>query len=318
MLKKTLGVITVLLAVALSGCGGGGGSDHVVPIAGNGAQADAVVTSNSDLFNLDGSDLLTMLQDDQGLTVTSSVARNAADTARPQSLPPLGTFKPQVTGGIATIDRPAGKPTVYTVDFLMTYRDASGLCECSNDNTSLPRPYPAKVINPNWNASPYATAASTTTLLFGYNAKLADNADHGGMYTFSANFDPSNAAQFNVHSPLRVLPIQTKPTVTNATGGIQVSWNPAAGTKEYFLAFLTHLNNDPKQPIHVVGFVVTDKTTAFVKSNNLYSGAPYQLELISADVPYINVYFSQGQLQLPPLPSQVDFSVAQITTFTAP
>jgi hypothetical protein len=323
MLKKTLSITAIVLAIALAGCGGGGSSSSPSPVVpsgnGGGPVVDSVVTTNADLFNLDGSDLLAMLESDQGITVTSSTARQTASAARPSSLPPLGTFKPQITGGNATIDRPASKGgPIQSVGFLMTYRDTSGLCECSNDNHSLPAPYPATITNANWHASPYKTVASTTTLLIGYNSKVADNADHGGQYVFGANFDPTNTASYGLLNPTAVLPPQGKPTVTPAQGGIQVSWTPAAGTKEYFLAFRTHLGNNPANPIAVVGFVVTDKTSAFVKSSDLYSGSRYELDLISADVSYINVYYSQGLQQLPPLPSQVDFSVAQAAFFTAP
>ncbi|MGZ3519166.1 MAG: hypothetical protein ACXVAM_18700 [Vulcanimicrobiaceae bacterium] len=319
MLKKTLGAAAVLLAIALAGCGGGGSSNQVVPSGnGGGPQANSVIRTDSDLFNLDGSDLLAMLEQDQGITVTSSTARHA-QSAGPQIVVSSGTFKPQITGGTATIDRPASKGgPIQSVGFLMTYRDSSGLCECSNDNHSLPAPYAATIQNPNWHASPYKTAASTTTLLIGYNAKVSDNADHGGAYVFGANFDPNNTASFSILNPATVLPPQSKPTVTPQQGGIQISWTPAAGTKEYFLAFRTHLNNDLAQPIVVVGFVVTDKPYAFVKSSDLYSGSQYELDLIAADVPYIGVYYSQGVQQLPVLPQQVDFSIAQAMVFTAP
>lgn len=319
MYNKTLGTAAVLLALALAGCGGGGGSSQVVPSGngGSGPKPSSVVKTDSDLFNLDGSDLLAMLESDQGITVTSSTARHTA-SLHPQ-VAVSGTFKPQISGGTATIDRPASKGgPIESVGFLMTYRDSSGLCECSNDNHALPAPYAATIQNANWHASPYATVASTTTLLIGYNSKVADNSDHGGAYVFGVNSDPSNTASYTIPNAATVLPPQSKPTVTPQQGGIQINWTPAAGTKEYFLAFRTHLNNDPKQPIAVVGFVVTDQPSAFVKSSDLYSGAQYELDLIAADAPYIGVYYSQGVTQLPALPSQVDFSIAQAMLFNAP
>lgn len=316
MHKRALFFVTSLfLAAALSGCGGGG-SSSVTPSTGSGGNTQTQSMITEDLFNLNGSDVLNVLELDAGFTATSSVVRQSQSvgSVRTQS---AGSFAAQITGGNATVAR-SGSSTTAAIGFLMTYRDASGLCECSNDNPSLPAPYNTALSNPAWPASPFGTRASTTTLGIGLKNNV-DSSDHGGTYTATVGNPPGGSATFTIAKPT-TLGRQSSPLVNVSGSNVNVSWNPVAGSKEYFVAFLTHLNNDPvnHKGFNVVGFVVTDKNAVSVPLSNFYAGAQYQVMLIDADQRYIDVYLSQGQQQLPTLPAQIDFSVSQIVLFNTP
>lgn len=326
MQKRAFVFVAVSAALLLAGCGGGGTS---APISGGGSSGGGPTTQSlqaEDLFSLDGSDLLNTLEIDAGFTATSSRVAQAVSTGRTPQVS-SGPFVFQATGGTATVARP-GTATSPAVGFLMTFRDASGLCECSNDVSTLPKPYLTALTNPSWlGGQPFGTRASTTTLGIAYKSGV-DSSNHGGTYTATVANPPGGTATFTIANPAVSLPRQSSPTVSfagNATpncpvGAAYVTWTPAAGTDEYFVAFLTHLNNDPvKNPGYtVVGFVVTNGTSTCVTPGNFYSKASYQALVIASDVPYIGIYDSQGKSQSPKLPSQIDFSVSQITAFTTP
>jgi len=326
MHKRAFLVVALAAGLALAGCGGGGSSSSTVPGSNNGGQPTQNI-SPEDLFNLQGSDLLNDLELDAGFTATSSVGSNpqsrTMSVVRPQG---SGPFVFQITGGNATVAR-SGKGSNPAVGFLMTYRDASGLCECSNDNPALSKPYVTNITNPSWmGGQKFTTAASTTTLGIGYRSNK-DSADHGGTYTAAVNNPPGGTANFGPLGPA-TLPRQDSVTVSFAgnaangcpAGSAYVSWNPVAGAVEFFVAFLTHFNNDPVHhpSFAVVGFVVTSKNYACVAPGNFYSKAQYQAILIDADQNYIDVYQSQGKVQAPKLPAQIDFSVSPITVFNTP
>lgn len=303
-----------ILTVALSGCGGSGGSSVTPSTGGGTTQSQSMVPD--DLFSLNNSQVLNALEIDAGFTATASITRQSIASNSVHTLA-NGSFQAQITGGNATVAR-SGSSTTPAIGFLMTYRDASGLCECSNDNPQLPLPYTTTITNANWHASPFGTRASTTTLGIGMKNNV-DSSDHGGTYTATVANPPSGSATFTIAHPA-TLGRQSSPVV-NVTGStVNVSFNPVAGSKEYFVAFLTHLNNDPvhNPGFNVVGFVVTDKNTVSVPLSNFYSNATYQVLLIDADQRYIGIYQSQGIQQLPVLPAQIDFSVSQLVVFTTP
>jgi hypothetical protein len=305
---------SLIFAVVLSGCGGSGNSVNPPSInGGGGGQTQSLIAE--DLFNLNGSQVLDTLELDAGFTATSSVTRQPESSViRTQS---AGPFAMQITGGNATIAR-SGTSTTPAIGFLMTFRDASGLCECSNSNPALPPPYKTNLTNLNWHASPFGTRASTTTLGIGFKNNV-DSADHGGTYTATVNSPPGGSASFSIAKPT-ALGRQSNPTVKIAGGNVNVSWTPVAGSKTYFVAFLTHLNDDPvaHPGFSVVGFTITYKNAVSVPLSNFYSGAQYQVMLIDADQRYIPVYQSQGVQQLPTLPAQINFSVSQIVLFNTP
>jgi hypothetical protein len=314
MFNWRLGILPVAFAVVLSGCGGGGSS--ATPTSPNGGNTSSLVTQDPDLFNLDGSSLLTTLEEDQGIVVTSArtAPQNAVATAPVRRA--TGSFVFQATGGTATVARNNGASS-YGVGFLSTYRDASGLCECSNDNPSLPKPYPATLSNPSWPASPFGTYGSTTTLSIGFKSTV-DSSNHGGTYTDALNGAPGGSATFTIPNAAVSLPRLAPPTITSDSSNVYASWPAAAGVNEYFLAFMTHKGNVSTNPIVVVGFIVTDKTSVTIPLNLFYSATKYEAVLIGSDRQYINVYLSQGIQQMPTLPSQIDFTISQLALFTTP
>jgi hypothetical protein len=328
MHKRVFFIAAIIAMLAFAGCGGGGSSPSaaVGNTGGNGSQTASVVTQ--DLFNLNGSDLLDTLEIDAGITVPTSVVRSPQTAVSNPSRMISGPFVFQATGGTATIAR-SGNSTSPGVGFLMTYRDPSGLCECSSDTPSLPLPYKANIHNPLWlGGASFGTAASSTTLGIGFKSTV-DSANHGGTYTATVTVNPpGGSTTFTIPNASIALPRQSAPTVSfqgNAAAGCPVgsayvSWTGAAGTNEYFVAFLTHLNNDPVNhpAFTVVGFVLTNRQYTCVAPGNFYSNAPYQALIIASDTPYISVYDSQGKSQKPTLPPQIDFTVSQITPFTTP
>ncbi len=329
MQKRALLVIVLAAGLALAGCGGGGGGTPNGPVPGGNSSGQTPQNmSPDDLFSLTGSDLLSDLELDAGFTATSSVVTRAPQAAASSVTPKIsGPFVFQITGGTATVAR-SGKGSNPAIGFLMTFRDAAGLCECSNDNPSLPAPYKTNVTNPLWlGGKAFNTSASTTTLGIGYRSN-ADSSNHGGTYNAKVNNPPGGSVNFTILNPAVSLPRQSPVTVSfagNATNGCPVgsayvTWTPAAGTTEYFVAFLTHLDNNPtKYPgFNVVGFVVTSKDYTCVAPGNFYGKAQYQALLIDADQNYISVYQSQGQSQAPKLPAQIDFSVSPLTVFNTP
>jgi hypothetical protein len=314
MRKPALTFCSAALVLILAGCGGGGGSTAAPPPSNNGGANASLVPE--DLFNLNGSDLLETLELDAGFSATSAVPQQAdASVISPQV---AGPFVAQISGGTAMVAR-NGNAVTPAIGFIMTYRDPSGLCECSNDNPLLKPPYKTSLTNPNWHASPFGTAASSTTLGIGMKNNT-DSADHGGTYTATVANPPGGSATFSILNNAVALPRQSVPTITTNGGTLTATWVPAAGTQEYFLAFLTHLNNDPvhNKGFNVVGFVLTDKTSVTLPLSDFYSKAQYEALLISSDTKYINVYLSQGSQQAPALPSQLNFTVSQLLLFNTP
>ena len=317
MHKPALALSLSAILFVLAGCGGGGGT-NANPPGSNNSGGQSTTLAPEDLFNLNGSDLLDTLELDAGFTATSSVARAVPQSTTVKTPNITTTFVGQITGGTATIAR-NNNGTTPAIGFLMTYRDAAGLCECSNDILTLPPPYKTSLSNPNWHASPFSTSASSTTLGIGMKNNV-DNADHGGTYTASVANPPGGSMTFSIANNTVALPRQSLPAVNIANGQLTASWTPAAGTKEFFVAFLTHLNNDPvhHKAFNVVGFVLTDKNSVTLPMSDFYSKATYQVLLISADTKYISVYLSQGTQQTPALPPQINFSVSQLLVFNTP
>ena len=314
MLIQRSWLLAATFVLALTGCGGSGAG---VPSlggsnSGGGSSTDSLTTQNADLFNLAGSPMLDTLEADQGIVVTSS--RHASTSVvRPRG---LSAFAMQITGGTATIAR-NNNGTSAGVGFLMTYRDASGLCECSNDVTSLPPPYAATLSNPLWGATPFNTKASTTTLGIGFKSN-ADSSNHGGTYTATVTNPPGGTAGFSIATPSVSLPRLAVPVITTDSSHVYASWTAVPGVKEYFLTFLTHRGNVSTNPVVVVGFIITDHSSVTLPKSLFYSGTHYEALLIGSDQKFIDVYLSQGVTQLPQLPSQIDFTVSQIALFTAP
>ncbi len=324
MHKNAFWLGSVALLLVLTGCSGGGASSAIsnANSGGSGSPQSQSITAE-DLFSLDGSDVLSELEQDAGYTAQPLSVRSM-QSVHTLSQNPGPKFSLQVTGGTASILRAKNK-IEPAVAFLMTFRDSSGLCECSNDNPKLPKPYNMTVSNPLWiKGQPFPAKASTTVLLIGDKANQ-DSSNHGG--TYAANVPkPAGSASFLLSQNAPMLGGQTAASVTfkgNAlagcpAGSAYVSWNPVAGSDEYFLDFLTHFNNNPKNGFITVGFVITNSTSECVEAGNFYSKAQYQVMLISSDVPYINVYTSQGAVQAPKLPGEIDFAVSPITTFNTP
>jgi hypothetical protein len=326
MISKKL-VISAIIALALTACGGGaGGGGGVVPSTGGSGptSTDMVVVTNPDIFDLQDSGLLAVLESDVGETATSTQRVDGA-VSRHQLTTTNFSFETQITGGYATIARPKGV-TLPGIGFIATTRDATGSCECSNDSSVAPnKPYRSALTNPSWPATPYVTYASTTSLGIAYRSN-GTGGDHGGTYTFGITSLPSGdtnsciaACQFTIAGSGAVqLPIQPAPVVTgNGDGTTTISWTPAAGTMEYYVALIAHHENEITQPAVIVGFIVTDKTSTKISNKNLYAGAPYQALVIGSDQDFISIYLSQGATQLPAMPKYVDFSLSQVTQFTA-
>jgi hypothetical protein len=330
MHKRVFLVAALVATFAFAGCGGGGSSPSgAVGNNNNGGNSTQSATvAAQDLFNLDGSDLLNALELDAGISVPTSVTRAPQSLGNTPAANVTSKFVFQATGGTATIAR-SGNTTSPGIGFLLTYRDPSGLCECSNDTPTLPAPYKTNITNPLWLAGgAFATAASTTTLGIGFKSNV-DSSNHGGTYSANVAVNPpGGSTTFAIPNGAVSLPRQSAPTVSFAgnaaagcpAGSAYVSWTGATGTNEYFVAFLTHLNNDPVNhpAFNVVGFVVTNRQYTCVAPGNFYANAPYQALLIASDTPYISIYDSQGKAQAPKLPGQIDFSVSQITSFTTP
>ncbi|MDQ6930483.1 MAG: hypothetical protein M3126_07450 [Candidatus Eremiobacteraeota bacterium] len=329
--KSLLLGLCVCLGLAACG-GGGGGSNSSLPPGGGGTQADTLRTDANFLsvYNPDGSpnDLFSLLYADENITLSTVRMPQSLHTLA-QVPPKANTFKPNIAGGNATVAtnvsgaNPAG--TIQTVAAISTYRDANGSCECSNDvinGVTYPPPYAATITNPNWNSGKPWKALAASDVLSTYLASKTNAIATTGTYTFAVTGDPGNTASFTVPHPDQPLARQTKPSIAFNTGnGIDtVSWAPAAGTKEYFLAFITHLGNNPANPLAVVGYIITDKPYAHVQISDLYAHTTYQMLLISASKTFVNSYFSVAQL--PPLPDDgsghLDFSMSQLTNFTTP
>ncbi len=330
MHMRAFSIVSLIVALALAGCGGGGGASAIsgnIP-GGNSPQTDSMAAN--DLFDIDGSDLLNELENDAGFTATSSVGRTPSSAGEQSPQIVNGTFTFQQTGGTASVARP-GTAVQKAIGFMTTFRDASGYCECSNDNKALPAPYATTITNPSWmGGATYKTVSSTTTLgiAINGNAKI-DSSDHGGTYTgHIVPANPGGSTTFAIGNNTIYLPRQSPAAITFAgnalancpAGSAYVSWTPVAGAVEYFVAFMTHLNNDPKKNpgFNTVGFVVTDRSHTCVPGSEFYSKATYQILLIGADATYIGIYDSQGKVQAPKLPTQLDFTVSQLLTFTTP
>lgn len=324
MHKNAYWLGSVALVLALTACGGGNGTNSIVNTGsgGSGGATQGSISSGEDLFNLDGSNVLNELEQDAGYTAQPLSERSIESNHTLET--PGGPFTLQITGGTATIARAKSK-TEDAVAFLMTYRDSKGLCECSNDNPKLPKPPGMMISNPLWiSGQPFPAKASTTVLLIG-EVSGKDSSNHGGTYTGKVPKPPATGS-FALSKTAPLLGTQTAPTVSFkgnalagcAVGSAYVTWKPTAGTNEYFVDFLTHFNDNPKNGFVTAGFVITNGTDTCVPSGNFYSKAQYQVMLIAADTAYINIYTSQGIVQAPKLPTEIDFAISPLTTFTTP
>ncbi|TAM73597.1 hypothetical protein EPN44_13365 [bacterium] len=320
------------LAALLAGCGGGGASSGIgvtVPQTPPGTNNPPPTNPPiaGDPIGLSGNAaLLQQLYADANIAFTASAAR------APQSLSTQsssGSFAAQVVAGTSTIARP-NNTTNASTGFLMTYRDASGICECNfNGNQALPNPPAATMGAGGWNGGkPYKTVASSTVVLLPFvGPNLPQPAS--GPYTYAVSAWTNDASTVTVTSglinPGMALPRASTPAITenkDGSGNLQsvtVTWPAVVGATEYFLNFLTDVTSTgAKVSTHVAGVAITPGTSITIAaSGNLYAHAAYQVLLIASDQSWLNsVLLSTAQA--PQLPPQIDWSVSQLASFATP